>query len=76
MLSALASLPQVREAVEPPATLSLFKRLADRETASPKIWMDAYLAAFAISGGFTLVTLDSDFSQYEAQGLSLQLLNR
>jgi hypothetical protein len=27
-------------------------------TASPKVWMDAYLAAFAEGGHFTLVTFD------------------
>jgi predicted nucleic acid-binding protein len=36
--------------------------------------MDAYLAAFAISGGLSFVTLDRDFKRYEAHGLRLRLL--
>ena len=31
---------------------------------SPKVVMDAYLAAFATAGGFTLVTLDQAFAQF------------
>ena len=31
----------------------------------PKVWTDAYLAAFAIAGKFRLVTLDGDFETYE-----------
>ena len=32
---------------------------------SPKIVMDAYLAAFAVAGGYKLVTLDRAFGQFE-----------
>ena len=32
---------------------------------SPKIVMDAYLAAFAVAGGYRLVTLDKAFSQFK-----------
>ena len=45
---------------------------ADVHTASPKLWMDAYLAAFAVVGGFKLVTSDRAFKQFK--GLNLQLL--
>ena len=31
---------------------------------SPKVVMDAYLAAFALSGGYRLVTLDRAFAQF------------
>jgi toxin-antitoxin system PIN domain toxin len=31
---------------------------------SPKVVMDAYLAAFALSGGYRLVTLDRAFTQF------------
>ncbi len=40
--------------------------------ASPKIVTDAYLAAFAIAGGHSLVTFDKGFKQFE--GLELELL--
>ena len=49
----------------------LWPSLAGRATASPKVWMDAYLAAFAIKGDLTLVTLDRDFCSYEKEGLNL-----
>lgn len=32
---------------------------------APKGVMDAYLAAFAIAGGYTLVTLDKGFKQFD-----------
>ena len=49
-----------------------WKAWAALKTSSPKLWMDANLAAFAISGGYQLVTTDKSFTQY--QGLDLQLL--
>ena len=42
----------------------IWKVLATRGTASPKLWMDAYLAAFAIAGGYRLVTADRGFMQF------------
>ena len=67
--------PRVRSiSEEPPATRELWLRLASRETSSPKLWMDAYLAAFAISGNLRLVTFDNDFRQFETHGLHLHLL--
>ena len=47
-------------------------RFAAIRSASPKLWMDAYLAAFAIAGGFTLVTNDKAFKQFK--GLDVLLL--
>ncbi len=69
------SQPQVRLIdTEPAGTRDLWLRLADRNTASPKLWMDAYLAAFAISGNLRFVTNDKAFRHFEPQGLDLQLL--
>jgi uncharacterized protein len=59
---------------EPLGIARLWFRLARRKTASPKVWMDAYLAAFAIAGELTIITFDSDFKQFEPTGLNLQLL--
>ena len=73
-LGAFIVLPQVCEREEPPQVAALWHRLADRSTASPKVWMDAYLAAFAISGALRLATLDLDFKVYEPPGLDLLLL--
>ena len=53
------------ETVEEPAGLERqWKKLAVRNTASPKLWMDAYLAAFAIAGRYSMVTTDSAFRQF------------
>jgi toxin-antitoxin system PIN domain toxin len=58
---------------EEPAGLEMWwKKLALRDSASPKIWMDAYLAAFALAGGYRMVTTDAGFKQY--RGLDLELL--
>lgn len=73
-LDALLALPQVHTRDEPPGLMPLWRSLAQRDTASPKIWMDAYLAAFAIAGGVGLATLDRDFRQFEVRGLALELL--
>jgi uncharacterized protein len=73
-LRLLLSRPEITEIDEPPKTPALWHRLADRKTASPKVWMDAYLAAFAITGGLRFVTLDQDFEAYEKHGLQLVLL--
>jgi toxin-antitoxin system PIN domain toxin len=57
---------------EPPGIEETWKSLALRKTSSPKIWMDAYLAAFAINSGFQLVTADKAFTQFK--GLDLHLI--
>lgn len=73
-LERLLARPSIKVTDEPPGTVALWHRLAARDTASPKVWMDSYLAAFAIAGGLDFVTLDRDFKPYEAQGLRLRLL--
>jgi uncharacterized protein len=57
---------------EPPGIDGRWKQLAAKRTASPKLWMDAYLAAFALTGQLTLVTNDRAFKQF--RGLTLTLL--
>ncbi len=57
---------------EPAGLETRWKRFALRDTASPKIWMDAYLAAFALAGGYQMVTTDAAFKQF--RGLDLELL--
>lgn len=58
---------------EPPQLEKQWKRFAVRETASPKLWMDAYLAAFAVTAGLRLVTTDTAFQQFA--GLDLLVLS-
>lgn len=62
----------VLRTAEPPGLEALWKRFAVRGTASPKLWMDAYLAAFALAAGCRLVTTDVAFEQFA--GLDVRLL--
>lgn len=61
-------------AKEPKTIEGQWKAMASRDSASPKLWMDAYLAAFAASGGHGFVTTDEGFKQFTA--LRLILLTR
>ena len=61
-------------ASEPEGLDQVWRQLSELATASPKRWMDAYLAAFAITAGMRLVTFDSDFGNFESHGLDLILL--
>lgn len=74
-LDALQALPQVAWRDESPGVFAQWRTLAALDSASPKVWMDAYLAALAIAGGLRLVTLDRDFKNFVPQGLNLALLN-
>jgi toxin-antitoxin system PIN domain toxin len=66
--------PAVSRADEPVAARSLWLELAAGPRASPNVWMDAYLAAFAIALGAEMVTFDSGFTAYQQRGLKLVLL--
>ena len=69
---ALNALPQVTWLDEPAGLAALWQRHARLKSASPKVWMDAYLAAFARGHGIPLTTLDRDFTNFN--GLSVRLL--
>lgn len=72
---ALAADDRIRLRADEPADLEpRWRELATRRTASPKLRMDAYLAAFAIAAGYRMVTTDRDFRQFG--GLDLLLLRR
>ena len=62
----------VLQSEEPNRLEMRWKALGAGDSESPKLWMDAYLAGFALAGGFGLVTTDSAFAQYP--GLDLTLL--
>lgn len=64
----------VFRAEEPEGLESLWKAFAVRGTASPKLWMDAYLAAFALAGHHRMVTTDKAFRQF--QGLDVLVLGQ
>ena len=52
----------------------LWLKLASLPECAPKLWMDAYLAALAISHSLPFATLDKGFERYRSQGLELLLL--
>ena len=64
----------VLRAEEPSALEHRWKVFALREAASPKLWMDAYLAGFAIAAGLRMVTTDAAYGQFK--GLDLELIGR
>lgn len=59
--------------MDEPATLQQeWQRFGCVRTVSPKLWMDAYFAAFARAADLQLVTTDKAFKQFK--GLDLHLL--
>ena len=74
LIQTLAGLSAVSTLEEPSGLESRWLELAVLPSASPKVWMDAYLAAFAILHDLELVTLDRDFRNFERDGLKLRLL--
>ncbi len=65
--------PQVGFASEPDGVEPLWEKLSTGASSSPKLWMDAYLAALAIRLEGVLVTFDSAFMQFEPYGLRLEI---
>ncbi len=59
-------------APEPEGLEHFLREFASGATVSPKLWQDAYLAAFARASKAHLVTFDQGFKQYK--GLKLTLL--
>jgi toxin-antitoxin system PIN domain toxin len=57
---------------EPIGVEEQWMRFSDSKNASPKLWMDAYLAAFAFTGGYRLVSIDRAFKQFP--GVDVRLI--
>lgn len=70
--SLLIALPQVVWLEEPRGLDTFWQAHARLRSASPKVWMDAYLAAFARGHHIPLATLDRDFTNFA--GLSVRVL--
>ena len=68
-LDGLMQRPNVSYLDEPQDILPDWKAYADLTTASPKRWMDAYLAAFAVKAGLEFVSNDAAFKSFA--GLAL-----
>jgi hypothetical protein len=65
--------PRVSFADEPPDIEASWRRHTSRRRFSPKVWSDAYLAAFVQQVGGKLVTFDQGFGQYA--GLAVTILS-
>jgi uncharacterized protein len=48
---------------EPPGLDAAFERFTSGRAFTPRLWTDAYLAAYAQTSGLTLVTFDQGFHQ-------------
>jgi predicted nucleic acid-binding protein len=57
--------PRVFFSKEPDGLDSLWRIYTFHLTYSPKVWNDAYLAAFAKCMDFTVITFDKGFKQYK-----------
>lgn len=57
--------PRTGFSQEPLGLDHLWREMTMTQDYSPKVWNDAYLAAFAVAGGFTLATFDGGFAGYK-----------
>lgn len=64
VLNDYLSKPNITFLQEPADVFPTWMHLAALTTASPKRWMDAYLAAFALKGNLQFVTTDKDFARF------------
>ena len=64
MYDALRLDPRVAFSAEPPGVETYWRAYTQRESFSPKVWSDAFLAAFARAGNLQVVTFDQGFSQF------------
>ena len=63
---AIMSDPRVVFAEEPAGVEAYWRAYTQRRLFSPKVWSDAYLAAFARAASFELITFDKGFAQYKS----------
>ena len=56
--------PRIAFAQEPPLTETAWRNYAHGLGFSPNVWSDAYLAAFAVAGGYEVVTFDRGFAKF------------
>ncbi len=56
--------PRFTLEMEPPALEAALRQLTKGFPYSPKLWQDAYLAAFAVAADLPLVTFDQGFRKF------------
>lgn len=66
--------PRIDFAGEPLGLEHTWRKFTMENSFSPKIWNDAYLAAFAVCGAYSLVTFDGGFKSYSE--IDLELLRK
>ncbi len=64
VLDRIAKESNIFFASEPPGLDHIWKTLTTSKQAGANFWTDAYLAAFAWTSGYTLVTFDRSFAKY------------
>jgi uncharacterized protein len=57
--------------VEPIGLAAAWRENIATRTATPKLWMDAFLAAWAHSSNLAFVTFDAGFKSYQLDNLQL-----
>lgn len=72
-LAQFLALPEVQRLSEPGQLDQELANFCNLGRTSPNLWTDAYLAAFAKSGGLRLVTFDQGFAQFK--GVELLMLH-
>jgi len=65
LYDAFAADPRVTYAEEPANVETLWRQHTQGRSFSPKVWNDAFLAAFAQGASWELVTFDQGFAQYQ-----------
>lgn len=58
------ALPEIAFLPDPSGLDEQFRRLSRSVNLGPALWTDAYLAAFAMAGGYRLVAFDADFRRF------------
>jgi uncharacterized protein len=56
--------PRISFAAEPIGLDPIWRGYIQGESFTPKVWNDAFLAAFAEAGGYELITFDKGFTRY------------
>ena len=59
-----AALPEVDFAPEAEGLEDRLAELVAADAVTPRLWTDAYLAAFALSAGLRMVSFDRDFGRF------------
>ena len=64
LYDALLADERIHYLLEPQGLEATWRSYTEGQTYSPKVWSDAYLAAFAKTAGFNLVSFDKGFRKF------------